>query len=357
MRKGQELYALALAPELFTFSNQTHLESQLSLSVRARHVIRTRHVDRVASHPTVCGINCLPCSRFSNASMPYTLDDLRGLLDLERIEHNIFRGQSRDIGSGSVFGGQALAQALVAAAHTIDEDRHPHSMHGYFILPGDVGAPIVYEVDRIRNGGSFSTRRIVAIQHGRAIFNMSASFHVEERGADHQADMPDVPQPDDLPRELDLLRQVADHVPPEKRSFFVEERPIEFRPVDPVDLFAPDPSPPRRHLWLRARGSLPDNRLLHQGVLAYASDYGLLSTALRPHGLTFAMPSLQLASLDHALWFHRPFRVDSWLLYCMESPSASGARGFTRGHIFSEDGTLVASIVQEGLMRQKTAAE
>ena len=292
--------------------------------------------------------------------MAFTLDDLQRLLDLERIEHDIFRGQSQDIGSGMVYGGQALSQALVAAARTVGDNdsdaapRMPHSMHGYFILPGDVEAPIVYEVDRIRDGNSFTTRRVVAIQHGRAIFNMSASFHIAEHGGDHEANMPDVPQPEDLPRELDLLRQIADRIPEHRRAFFTEERPIEFRPVDPVsDPFSPDPSAPRRHLWLRARGSLPDDRLVHQSVLAYASDYGLLGTALRPHGLTFASPGLQLASLDHALWFHRTVRADEWMLYAMDSPSASGARGFTRGQIFSRDGTLLASVIQEGLMRHR----
>jgi acyl-CoA thioesterase-2 len=285
--------------------------------------------------------------------MAYTLDDLRDLLDLERIEHNIFRGASKDIGSGSVFGGQALSQALVAAARTVDDDRSSHSMHGYFILPGDVDAPIVYEVDRIRDGKSFTTRRVVAIQHGRPIFNMSASFHISEKGADHQTDPPDVPAPEDLPRELDLLREIAHRIPEERRSFFTEERPIEFRPVDPpTDAFAPEPTAPRRHLWLRARGTLPDDPLVHQSVLAYASDYGLLGTALRPHGMTFATPRLQLATLDHALWFHRPVRADQWLLYAMDSPSASGARGFTRGQIFDQSGTLIASVTQEGLMRR-----
>lgn len=285
--------------------------------------------------------------------MAYTLDDLRTLLDLERIEHDIFRGQSRDIGSGSVFGGQALAQALVAAARTVDDDvRTVHSMHGYFILPGDVDAPIVYEVDRLRDGRSFTTRRIVAIQHGRAIFNMAASFHADEDGIDHQSDMPEVAGPDDLPSELELLRTIEDRIPEEKRHFYTQERPIEFRPVDPVDPFDPSPGEPTRYLWLRSRGSLPDDPLTHQSVLAYASDYGLLGTALRPHGLSFASRGLQLATLDHALWFHRPVQADEWLLYAMDSPSASGARGFTRGEIFSENGTLVASVSQEGLMRQ-----
>ena len=283
--------------------------------------------------------------------MAFTLDALTDLLDLEYIEHNIFRGRSIDIGSGTVFGGQALAQSLVAAQRTVDDDRVPHSMHGYFILPGDVDAPIVYEVDRLRDGKSFTTRRIVAIQHGRAIFNMAASFQAPESGEEHQDAMPDVPGPDDLPRELDLIRTVEDQIPEEVRSFYTRERPIEFRPVSPVDPFDPEHKPPSNHVWFRARGTLPDDRLTHRSVLAYASDYGLLSTALRPHGLSFVQPDLQLATLDHALWFHRSVRTDDWLLYAMDSPSASGARGFTRGQIFAQDGTLVASVAQEGLMR------
>lgn len=281
-----------------------------------------------------------------------TLADLRSLLDLESIEHTIFRGASHDIGSGSVFGGQALAQALVAAQRTVDDaDRAPHSMHGYFILPGDVGAPIVYEVDRLRDGRSFTTRRIVAIQHGRAIFNMAASFQQPESGAEHQAEAPDVPGPDGLAADVERLRDLGDRIPEELRALYMQERPIEFRPVDPVNPFDPQPEPPQKHVWLRAQGALDDDRLLHQAVLAYASDYGLLGTALRPHGLSFVQPRLQLATLDHAIWFHRPFRVDEWLLYAMDSPSASGARGFTRGQIFARDGTLVASVAQEGLMR------
>src|SRR6056297_3837221 len=284
--------------------------------------------------------------------MAFPLDALLDLLDLERIEHNIFRGQSVDIGSGAVYGGQALAQSLVAAARTLDDEtRVCHSMHGYFILPGDVDAPIVYEVDRLRDGNSFTTRRIVAIQHGRPIFNMAASFQAPEDGAEHQTEMPDVPGPDDLPRELDLIRAVEDQIPEAVRSVYTRERPIEFRPVDPVDPFDPSTKPTASHVWLRARGTLPDDRLTHQSMLAYATDYGLLSTALRPHGLSFVQPDLQLASLDHALWFHRPVRADDWLLYAMDSPSASGARGFVRGQIFSADGTLVASVAQEGLMR------
>lgn len=283
--------------------------------------------------------------------MSYTLEDLLTLLDLEEVEHNIFRGLSRHIGTRNVFGGQVLAQALVAAGRTVEEERTAHSLHGYFILPGDVRAPIVYFVDRLRDGKSFTTRRVTAIQHGRAIFNMAASFQVEEDGPDHQMEMPQVPEPEDLPRELDLIRAVADRIPERLRALYTQERPIEFRPVAPVDPFNPERREPHKHVWIRAGGTLPDNALHHQGVLAYASDYGLLGTALLPHGLTFQRPELQAATLDHALWFHRPFRVDEWLLYSTDSPSASGARGFTRGSIFTRDGRHVASVVQEGLMR------
>jgi acyl-CoA thioesterase-2 len=289
-------------------------------------------------------------------AMAFTLDVLQNLLDLERIEHNIFRGRSVDIGSGSVYGGQALAQSLVAAARTLDDEhRVCHSMHGYFILPGDVDAPIVYEVDRLRDGRSFTTRRIVAIQHGRAIFNMAASFQTPEEGREHQSEAPHlsggVPGPDDLPSELELIRQVEDRIPEDKRAFYTRERPIEFRPVDPAHPFDPQGKAPVRRMWFRAQGALPDDERVHRSVLAYASDYGLLGTALRPHALSFVQPNLQLASLDHAIWFHRPVRADEWLLYAMDSPSASGARGFTRGEIFTQDGTLVASVAQEGLMR------
>ena len=289
--------------------------------------------------------------------MAFSIDDLRTLLDLEYIEHNIFRARSVDIGSGSVFGGQALAQSLVAAHRTLDDqERAAHSMHGYFILPGDVDAPIVYEVDRLRDGRTFATRRIVAIQHGRAIFNMAVSFQSVERGPEHQGGMPDVPPPTQVPRERDLLKQVESRIPSAMRRFYLRERPIEFRPINPVNPFDPKEEAPQRSLWLRARGTLNDDALLHQSVLAYASDYGLLGTALRPHALSFLQPNLQAATLDHALWFHRSFRVDDWLLYTMDSPSASGARGFTRGQIFTQDGTLVASVAQEGLMRVHDSA-
>ncbi|HEX7118208.1 MAG TPA: acyl-CoA thioesterase II [Longimicrobiales bacterium] len=283
--------------------------------------------------------------------MPYSVENLLRLLDLEPIEFNIYRGANRDIGTGRIFGGQVLAQSLIAARRTVEQDRDAHSLHGYFILPGDLEIPVVYFVDRLRDGRSFTTRRVTAIQHGRAIFNMSASFQVVEEGPTHQVEMPNVPEPESLASELDLIREMADRIPEHLRGVLTQDRPIDFRPVDAVDPFQPEPRPPVRHVWLRAIGRMPDDLVVHQAVLAYASDYGLLGTALLPHGLSFRMPNLQVASLDHSIWFHRPFRVDEWLLYSMDSPTAGGARGFTRGTFFTRDGTLVASVAQEGLTR------
>ena len=287
--------------------------------------------------------------------MSYRLEDLLELLDLEDIEENIFRGRNRDIvGSGRVFGGQVLGQALVAAGRTVGADRVAHSLHGYFILPGEIDAPIVYLVDRLRDGKSFTTRHVTAIQNGRAIFNMAASFQVAEPGIEHQIDLPDVPDPEGLARELDLVRAVADRIPEPLRTIYTEDRPIDFRPVDPVDPFRPARRDPAKHVWFRAVGQMPEDTLRHQAVLAYASDYGLLGTALLPHGLTFQRPELQAATLDHALWFHRPFRADEWLLYSTDSPIATGARGFTRGSLYDREGRLVASVAQEGLLRMRT---
>jgi acyl-CoA thioesterase II len=287
----------------------------------------------------------------SATAMPGHIDDLLHLLDLEPLEVNIYRGSNRDLGTGRVFGGQVFAQALVAARRTVDGPREAHSVHGYFILPGDLTAPIVYFVDRLRDGSSFTTRRVTAIQHGQAIFNLSASFHITEPGLEHQATMPDVPPPEGLAPELDLIREMAARIPETLRPVLTQERPIDFRPVTPVDPFDPKPRPPERFVWFRALGTVPDEPMMHQAVLAYASDYGLLPTALQPHGLSFRSPGMQLASLDHSLWMHRPFRADEWLLYCMDSTVASGARGFVRGSIYSRDGVLVASVAQEGLLR------
>jgi acyl-CoA thioesterase-2 len=285
--------------------------------------------------------------------MSFPLRELLDLLDLEPLEVNIYRGRNRDIGTGRVFGGQVLSQALVAARRTVDEPREAHSLHGYFILPGDLKAPIVYFVDRLRDGSSFSTRQVTAIQHGRAIFNLSASFHIAESGYEHQATMPDVPPPEELTNELDLVRAIADRIPDGLRPVLTQDRPIDFRPVTPSDPFHPEKREPVRHMWLRAIERLPDEPLIHQAVLAYASDYGLLGTALLPHGVAPRSPALQLATLDHAFWAHRPFRADEWLLYAMDSPAATGARGFTRGTFYTRDGQLVASVAQEGLMRRR----
>jgi acyl-CoA thioesterase-2 len=281
------------------------------------------------------------------------LQSFLDLLDLEPIEVNIFRGQSRSLGTKRVFGGQVLAQALVAAGRTVEEDRHAHSLHAYFILPGDVEAPIVYQVDRLRDGGSFTTRRVTAVQHGRPIFNAAISFHKTEEGLEHQAPMPaGVPGPDDLPSEVELARRVKHLFPDPLKDVYTTERPIEWRPVDPVNPFAPEKrEPPVHHVWIRAVDAVPGGLILQQAVLAYASDYGLLGAALLPHGRSFLPPTMQAASLDHALWFHRPFDVHEWLLYTMEGPNASGALGFTRGTLHTRDGRLVASVAQEGLIR------
>jgi acyl-CoA thioesterase-2 len=277
--------------------------------------------------------------------------ELLALLELEPLEVNIYRGRNRDIGSGRVFGGQVFAQSLVAAQRTVDAAREAHSVHGYFLRAGDLNAPIIFFVDRPRDGGSFTSRRVTAIQHGEAIFHLSASFHVREEGLAHQLAMPEVPPPESLAPELDLIREMAHRIPESLRAVLTQDRPIDFRPVNPIDPFVAEVREPVRHVWFRALGPLPDDRIIHQAVLAYASDYGLLPTALHPHGISYRDRRLQIASLDHSLWLHRPFRADDWLLYAMDSPTASGARGFTRGAIFTRSGALVASVAQEGLIR------
>jgi acyl-CoA thioesterase-2 len=284
------------------------------------------------------------------------LRDLLGLLDLEAIEVNLFRGLSPQTGWQRVFGGQVLGQALVAALRTV-EGRTAHSLHGYFLRPGDVKVPILYEVDRIRDGRSFTTRRVVAIQHGQAIFSMSVSFQVTEGGLQHQLDMPDVPGPEGLANEVELRTRVAHKLPASWSSVFTRDRPIEMRPIDPVDEFEPEKAAPVQSVWFRAVDRLPDDLSLHQCVLAYASDMTLLDTALRPHAVSWVNDRIQSASLDHAMWFHRPFRADEWLLYHMDSPCVSGARGFNRGSIFTQSGELVASCAQEGLIRLHEANE
>ena len=276
--------------------------------------------------------------------------ELVALLNLETVEVNIFRGTSPQDRSQRVFGGQVLGQALVAATRTVEE-RLCHSLHAYFLLPGDPKVPILYEVDRSRDGKSFSSRRVVAIQHGRPIFHMAVSFQVEEPGLEHQIDPPDVPPPGDLPSEDDFRREMADKIPQQYREHFLRRRPIEVRPTDRRDIFRPDKRPPHQSVWVRATGPLPNDIALQQCVLAYASDMTLLDTALLPHGIGWFSEKIQMASIDHAMWFHRRFRADEWLLYVQDSPSASGARGFNRGLIYAQDGRLVASVAQEGLMR------
>ena len=281
------------------------------------------------------------------------LNALLATLDLEPLEDNLFRGARGNEGWQRVYGGQVLGQALMAAARTVDPSRPVHSLHGYFLLAGDPSRTIVYDVERIRDGGSFTTRRVKAIQHGRPIFSMSCSFHKAETGFDHQSPMPDVPPPEDLPNPKDIIGQLIEALPQSMRSYWSRERPIDMRVVDVSRYLTRDKKTPLQHIWIKANGRLPDDPAVHQAVLAYASDFTLLDTALIAHGKLLFDADVQLASLDHALWYHRPFRADEWLLYVQDSPNAYGARGFCRGSIFARDGTLMASVVQEGLMRQR----
>ena len=279
------------------------------------------------------------------------LADVLALLDLEPIEQDIFRGMSPAIGRvPRVFGGQVLGQALIAATRTVEQSRICHSLHAYFLRPGDPKVPILYEVDRSRDGHSFTARRVVAIQHGKQIFNLAASYQTPEQGYEHQFQMPNVPPPEALEDETEARRKNADQIPEILRGWLTRARPFEIRPVilDP-----PGDRPPREpydNIWFRAAAPVPPP--LAQPLLAYASDASLLSTSLLPHGKSI-FSGLQVASIDHAMWFHRPFHFDDWLLYAQDSPSASGARGFNRGAIFSRDGTLIASVAQEGLIRPR----
>src|SRR5215471_5571606 len=288
-------------------------------------------------------------------AMASAVQDLIGILDLEPLEVNLFRGRSPQSSWQRVFGGQVLGQALVAACRTVDNvtARPPHSLHAYFLIGGDPKVPIIYEVDRIRDGRSFTTRRVVAIQHGHAIFSMSVSFHGSEPGLNHQAEMPKVPGPEQLPSDLEIRQRVLPMMPDPIRRYFERERPMELRPVEFERYLGKKFPDGRFNVWIRTTGSLPDAAAIHQCVLAYASDLMLLDAALVPHGRTVFEKTLMAASLDHALWFHRPFRADEWLLYAQDSPHAGGARGFARGLIFARDGTLVASVAQEGLLRER----
>ncbi len=292
----------------------------------------------------------------SSATSP-ALGGLLDILDLEALEENIFRGRSPQDGWQRVYGGQVIGQALVAATRTVPENRHCHSLHAYFLRPGDPSVPIIYEVDRIRDGKSFVTRRVVAIQHGAAIYSMSASYHKLEESYEHQMPMPDgIPAPEELPSESELVAQFIDKLPERMRAYWQRERPIEMRLVDFSRYLSREPRAPKQLIWFRANGTLADDLALNQCVLAYASDFTLLDTALIAHGKFLFDPDVQLASLDHAIWFHRPVDASQWLLYVQDSPSAQGARGFCRGMIFSRDGRLVASVAQEGLMRQRASA-
>jgi acyl-CoA thioesterase II len=278
------------------------------------------------------------------------LDALIELLDLEAIEVNIFRGLSPDEQRQRVFGGQVAGQALVAAGRTVEDDKQVHSLHAYFLRPGDPSVPILYEVDRIRDGRSFTTRRVVAIQHGRAIFNLAASFHVDEPGPEHQSPMPDVPDPKSLPTFRERMEPFKDFL----GDWYERPRPIDARHVTktPLERAPDEPLPPRQQVWIKADGSLPHDPLLHACIVAYESDFTLLDTALLPHAIrSWNDGTTMMASLDHAMWFHRPFRADDWLLYDQDSPTAHGGRGFARGQIFTKDGRLVVSVVQEGLIR------
>jgi acyl-CoA thioesterase-2 len=284
--------------------------------------------------------------------MSRALEQLLSILDLETLEKNLYRGLSPQAGWQRVFGGQVIGQALVAASRTV-EGRLAHSLHAYFLRAGDPAIPIIYEVDRIRDGGSFSTRRVVAIQHGQAIFSMAASFHNEEGGLHHQIKMPDVPSPEALPSEAELKERLTGRLPPQVKAYWDRERPIEIRPVDLGRYFSPENRAPSQQVWIRATGNLGDDPALHQCVLAYASDFTLLDTALIAHGRFVFDPRLMLASLDHAIWFHRKFRADEWLLYAQDSPSSSAGRAFCRGTLFTREGELVASTAQEGLVRER----
>jgi acyl-CoA thioesterase-2 len=278
------------------------------------------------------------------------IENLIQLLDLEQLEQDLYRGLSPQVGWQRVFGGQVIGQALVAAGRTV-AGRPAHSLHAYFMRPGDPEVPIIYQVERMRDGGSFSTRRVVAIQHGAPIFAMSASFQKPEDGLDHQVRMPSVPPPEDLPSEAELQEAYVDHAPEGVRRYWQRPRPLELRPVELKHFVSREALAPMQNVWVRTTGPLPDDPEIHRCVLAYASDMTLLDTALFAHGRVIFDPDLQVASLDHALWFHRPFRADEWLLYAQDSPSASGGRGFNRGSLFTRDGTLVASVAQEGLVR------
>jgi acyl-CoA thioesterase-2 len=279
-----------------------------------------------------------------------TTEELLKLMELETLEVNLFRGESRDIGTSRVFGGQVLAQSIIAASRTVDEGTI-HSLHAYFLRAGDAESPIVYDVDRNRDGRSFKSRRVVAIQHGRPIFTLAASFQLDEEGFEHQFEMPDVPMPEDLSSENNISQDSLERAPQLLRRWFSRTGPFDFRPIKSVDVFNPQPQAPYSDVWFRLSEKIDVSDLMHRALMAYASDFHLIGTATLPHGISFNQEGLTMASLDHAMWFHRPARVDEWLLYSCDSPSSSGGRGLARGSIYDKSGRLVASAVQEGMIR------
>ncbi|MBW7982058.1 acyl-CoA thioesterase II [Enterobacillus tribolii] len=283
--------------------------------------------------------------------MSQALKKLLDLLELEKIEEGIYRGQSEDLGLRQVFGGQVVGQALYAAKQSVPVDRNIHSFHSYFLRPGDSNQPIIYDVENLRDGNSFSARRVKAVQHGKPIFFMTASFQTHEEGFEHQNVMPQVPAPETLISESDIARQMAHLIPEAAREKFTSEKPLEMRPVVFHNPLKGKVEKPERYVWFKANGEMPDDLRIHQYLLGYASDFNFLPTALQPHGKGFLEPGMQVATIDHSMWFHRPFRLDDWLLYAVESPSASGARGFVRGQFYNRKGELIASTVQEGVIR------
>jgi len=283
--------------------------------------------------------------------MSQVLTDLLSLLKLETIEKGIYRGQSQDLGLPALFGGQVLGQALSAAQETVDQERQVHSLHSYFLRAGDAAKPVVYEVEELRNGRSFSARRVQAIQNGKAIFYMTASFQATEPGLSHQDVMPDVIPPEDVPTYQDFIFEHQDVIPESVRGKFLAEKPIELRPIQQYNWVNPEPMEGKCHMWIKANGDLPDDLRIHRYMLAYTSDFHFLPTALFSHGKSHWNHNMQVATIDHAMWFHRPFRFDDWLLYSMDSPSATSGRGLVRGQIFNRQGELVASTMQEGVIR------
>jgi acyl-CoA thioesterase-2 len=285
--------------------------------------------------------------------MSKVLTELLALLKLEVIEQGLYRGQSQDLGYRALFGGQVMGQALSAAQETVAENRFVHSLHSYFLRAGDASKPVVYDVENIRDGASFSTRRVQAIQNGKAIFYMTASFQHVEEGFNHQDKMPNVPAPESLNSFQDFIEENQSAIPEPLREKFLAERPIEMRPVEQYNWLTPEKASSNSQMWIKANGDLPDDLRIHTYMLAYTSDFHFLPTALQPHGLSHWQPNFQIATIDHAMWFHRPFRFDDWLLYCMDSPSATNGRGLVKGQIFNRQGELVASTMQEGVIRQR----